>query len=95
MTLEQHLERWLCTQFGNEAGKQLFPAMKELYRLCAIRKPEFMGWTQVELDKKKYPGGKSRVADIGMTRHEAAERLEAFGRLKAIVDKCRLLIRPE
>ena len=94
-TIEQHLENWLCTQFGNEAGKQLFPAMKELYRLCAIRKPEFMGWTQVELDKKKYPGGKSRVADIGMTRHEAAERLEAFGRLKAIVDKCRLLIRPE
>ena len=95
MTLEQHLERWLCTQFGNEAGKQLFPAMKDFYRLCAIRKPEFMGWTQVELDKKKYPGGKSRVADIGMTRHEAAERLEAFGRLKAIVDKCRMLIRPE
>lgn len=95
MTLEQHLERWLCTQFGNEAGKQLFPAMKELYRLCAIRKPEFMGWTQVELDKKKYPGGKSRIADIGLTRQEAAERLEAFGRLKAIVDKCRILIRPE
>ena len=95
MTLEQHLERWLCTQFGNEAGKQLFPAMKDFYRLCAIRKPEFMGWTQVELDKKKYPGGKSRVADIGLTRQEAAERLEAFGRLKAIVDKCRLLIRPE
>ena len=95
VTIEQHLENWLCTQFGNEAGKQLFPAMKELYRLCAIRKPEFMGWTQVELDKKKYPGGKSRVADIGLTRQEAAERLEAFGRLKAIVDKCRLLIRPE
>lgn len=95
VTIEQHLENWLCTQFGEKAGKQLFPAMKELYRLCAIRKPEFMGWTQVELDKKKYPGGKSRVADIGMTRHEAAERLEAFGRLKAIVDKCRILIRPE
>ncbi len=95
VTIEQHLERWLCTQFGNEAGKQLFPAMKEFYRLCAIRKPEFMGWTQVELDKKKYPGGKSRVADIGLTRQEAAERLEAFGHLKAIVDKCRLLIRPE
>ena len=94
-TLELHLERWLCTQFGERAGKKLFPAMKEFYRLCAIRKPEFMGWTQVELDKKKYPGGKSRVADIGLTRYEAAERLEAFGHLKAIVDKCRLLIRPE
>lgn len=95
LTINQHLEHWLCTQFGGEAGKLLFPAMKEFYRLCGIRKPEFMGWTQVELDKKKYPNGKSRVADIGLTRHEAAERLEAFGRLKAIVDKCRLLVRPE
>ena len=94
-TLEQHLERWLCTQFGDKVGKALSPAMREFYRLCAIRKPEFMGWTQVELDKKKYSGGKSRVTDIGMTRQEAAERLEDFGRLKALVDKCRMLIRPE
>ena len=95
ITLEQHLEKWLCTQFGDEAGKKLFPAMKEFYRLCGIRKPEFMGWTQVELDKQKYPGGKSHVTDIGLTRQEAAERLESFGCLKAIVDKCRLLLRPE
>jgi hypothetical protein len=95
LTINQHLERWLCTQFGDEAGKKLAPAMREFYRLCAIRKPEFMGWTQVELDKKIYPGGKSRVTDIGLTRQEAAERLEAFGRLKAIVDKCRMLVRPE
>ena len=95
LTINQHLERWLCTQFGNETGKKLAPAMREFYRLSAIRKPEFMGWTQVELDKKIYPGGKSRVTDIGLTRQEAAERLEAFGRLKAIVDKCRMLVRPE
>ena len=95
ITLEQHLEKWLCTQFGDEAGKKLFPAMKEFYRLCGIRKPEFMGWTQVELDKQKYTGGKSHVTDIGLTRQEAAERLESFGCLKAIVDKCRLLLRPE
>ena len=94
-TINQHLERWLCTQFGDKVGKVLSPAMREFYRLCAIRKPEFMGWTQVELDKKKYSGGKSRVTDIGMTRQEAAERLEDFGRLKALVDKCRMLIRPE
>ena len=57
--LEQHLQRWLCTQFGAQIGNAVFPAMKEFYHLNAIRKPEFMGWTQVELDKKKYPGGKS------------------------------------
>ena len=93
--INQHLERWLCTQFGGEAGKLLFPAMKEYYRLCGIRRPEFMGWTQVELDKRKVPGGKSRVAEVSFTRHEASQRLEAFGRLKAVVDACRLLVRPE
>ena len=94
-TLEQHLEHWLCTQFGVEAGRRLSPIMHEFYRLNAIRKPEFMGWTQVELDKRRVPGGKSRVADIGMTRREAAERTEAFNRLEATIDNCRQLIRPE
>lgn len=63
-TICQHLEQWLCTQFGQEAGCRLAPAMQEYYRLCAIRKPEFMGWTQVELDKKVYPRGLSTVTDI-------------------------------
>lgn len=94
-TIKQHLANWLCTQFGEKAGKLLAPAMHEFYRLCGIRKPEFMGWTQVELDKKKYPGGKSRVSDIGITRQEAADRLESFGRLKAVVDQYRLQVRPE
>ena len=94
-SIDKHLENWLCTQFGTMVGKAIMPAMREWYHLNAIRRPEFMGWTQVELDKKKFPGGKSRVANIGLTRQEAAERLEAFGRLKAIVDKCRLLVRPE
>jgi hypothetical protein len=54
-----------------------------------------MGWTQVELDKRKVPGRKSQVADIGLTRREAAERLEAFERLKAVVNECRLMVRQE
>ena len=95
ITLEEHLGRWLCTQFGEEVGTQLLPVMQEYYHQNAIRKPEFMGWTQVELDKKKYPGGKSLVGQVGFTRQEAADRLETFGRMKAVVDKCRLLVRPE
>ena len=95
ITIEQHLQQWLVTQFGETVGRELFPAMKDYYRLCAVRKPEFMGWTQVELDKRKYPGGKSVVGQVGMTRGEAADLLEAFGRIKAVVDKCRLLVRPE
>ena len=52
--LVQPSENWLCREFGTEAGEKLLPAMLEFYRLCGIRKPEFMGWNQVELDKKKY-----------------------------------------
>jgi hypothetical protein len=73
ISIEQHLERWLCTQFGEKAGKQLAPAMKEFYRLCGIRKPEFMGWTQVELDKKLYPRGRSQVIDTEFTNEFGGE----------------------
>ena len=61
--LNKHLEDWLCREFGQEAGKKLLPAMLDYYRLTGIRKPEFMGWNQVELDKKVVPGGKSPVTD--------------------------------
>lgn len=62
-TLFDHLRHWLCREFGQQAGERLLPVMQEFYRLTAIRKPEFMGWTQVELDKKKYPRGWSEVQD--------------------------------
>ena len=78
ISLEEHLERWLCTQFGEEAGKKLFPAMKEFYRLCGIRKPEFMGWTQVELDKKLHPRGRSQVIDTEFSLTEFGNELERY-----------------
>ena len=62
-TLFDHLRHWLCREFGQPAGERLLPVIQEFYRLTAIRKPEFMGWTQVELDKKKYPRGWSEVQD--------------------------------
>ena len=92
-TLEQHLQLWLCTQFGAQVGKAIFPAMKEFYRLNAIRKPEFMGWTQVELDKKKYPGGKSVPDYTAFSLQEGYERMEAFARMEAVVDTWRPLVR--
>ena len=95
MTLEQHLERWLCRQFGKEAGERLFPAMHEFYRLCGIRRPEFMGWTQVELDKKKYHRGLSTVTDVPLTVEEAKARIADFERIKATVGECRQQIRQE
>ena len=95
ISINQHLEQWLCTQFGGEVGHRLAPAMQEYYRLCSIRKPEFMGWTQVELDKKVYPRGLSSVSEIPMTLQEAKTRLDDFEQIKAVVASCRPLIRPQ
>ena len=85
-TVAAHLHRWLATQFGKPVADGIAPAMHELYRLNAIRKPEFMGWTQVELDKKKYPGGKSAPTVTQFTLQEACQRLADFGRIEATVD---------
>ena len=94
-TLTKHLESWLCRQFGQEAGKRLLPVMHEFYRLCGERRPEFMGYTQVELDKKNYPCGLSAVGDIPLSAIEAAQRLSAFQHLKAEIMAIRMLVRSE
>jgi len=93
VTIEQHLERWLCTQFGSLVGTAIAPAMREFYRLNAIRKPEFMGWTQVELDKKKYPGGKSQPKWTEFTLKTAYQRMNDFARIEATVDVYASLVR--
>ena len=94
-TLGEHLNTWLCRQFGTEAGTRLRPAMHDFYRLCGERRPEFMGFTQVELDKTKYHRGLSRVGDVAFTRSEAAERMSAFSRIKANIIEAQAYIRPE
>jgi hypothetical protein len=99
LTINQHLERWLCTQFGEKAGKQLAPVMREFYRLCAIRKPEFMGWTQVELDKKIYPRGRSQVVDTEFSESEFGNELNrylaAYSNISYQVSEASRWIRPE
>ncbi len=92
LTVANHLKRWLVSQFGGQVGEAIFPAMCELYRLNAIRRPEFMGWTQVELDKKRYPGGKSVPGSTQFTLTEGYRRMEAFARIEATVDTWRPLV---
>lgn len=94
-TLTSHLQQWLCRQFGEQAGKRLFPVMHDFYRLCGERRPEFMGWTQVELDKKKYPRGLSPVDSVGLNERQAADRLAAFQRMKADIARCKAYVRQE
>ena len=85
-TLRDHLERWLATQFGPFVAKGIAPAMTDLYRLNVIRKPEFMGWTQVELDKKRYPGGKSLPSATEFTLAEAYQRMADFAHIETTVE---------
>jgi hypothetical protein len=93
VTIEEHLEHWLMTQFGGMVGKAIAPAMREFYRLNSIRRPEFMGWTQVELDKKKYPGGKSLPSSTEFTLTEAYRRMADFAKIEAVVDVYAQLVR--
>ena len=99
-TINRHLERWLCTQFGNEAGHKLAPAMQEFYRLCVIRKPEFMGWTQVEMaDRKAYPRGRSQVIDTEFSLTEFGNEvwhyLSDYAHICLEVEQAEKLVRPE
>lgn len=77
-TLRNHLLAWLTQQFGQQTAKAIMPAMERFYQLCGIRRPEFMGWTQVELDKKKVPGGKSLPADTEFSETEFGGELERY-----------------
>ena len=98
-TLNEHQEKWLCREFGEQAGKKLFPAMHEFYRLCGIRKPEHMGWTQVELDKKRYPRGRSQVIDTEFSLTEFGGELdrymESYEAVKKTVKEVEAMIAPE
>lgn len=62
-----HYHAWLRRQFGTAAGDRLFPTMLKFYQLTAMRHPEFMGWSQVELDKSRYDRGLSQVRNTELT----------------------------
>ena len=94
-----HLADWLVQQFGTECGHKLLPVMKKFYELTAVRRPEFMGWSQVELDKKKYDRGLSPAADTEFNPlafgNELERYLGEFEELRQRVDAIGRLIRPE
>lgn len=98
-TLTTHLHSWLAQQFGEEAAVPLTEAMSEFYRLCGIRRPEFMGWNQVELSKERYARGWSPVQDTEFSADEFGNELERYlndyEALKRQVDAAERLVRPE
>lgn len=98
-TLQDHLKGWLMQQFGESAGQRLLPVMTEFYHLTAIRRPEFMGWSQVELDKQKYRKGLSPSGDTEFNPDAFGNELERYlndyRRIGEQVKEIRNEIRPE
>ena len=93
-TLNSHYQSWLCREFGQEVGKRLFPVMHEFYRLCDMRRPEFMGWNQVEVDKKLYDRGLSQVRNSDWTQEQCDWFEGRFAALDAQVEEIGKVVRP-
>ena len=94
-TLNDHYQAWLCREFSQEVGKRLFPVMHEFYRLCGMRRPEFMGWNQVEVDKKLYDRGFSQVRNSDWTQEQCDWFEGRFAALDAKVEEIGQSLRPE
>ena len=77
-TINDHYKAWLCRQFGKEVGEKLFPVMHEFYRLCGERRPEFMGWSQVEVSKTTYDRGLSQVRNTSFSTSEFGNELDRY-----------------
>lgn len=97
--LGAHLEKWLCTNFGDAAGKKLYPVMRKFYHLSGIRRPEFMGWNQVELNKQTFNRGLSPVSNTQFSftefGNEADRYMEDYLALANAVEEIESEISPE
>ena len=71
------LKKYLQRDFG-QIGKEIYPALRDYYYLTAVRKPEFMGWNQVELDKKKYNRGMSPVQPPQFSFSEFSDEADRY-----------------
>lgn len=94
-----HLKQWISSQFGSDVAEKIYPAMRDFFRLTCVRKPEHMGWNQVELDKKIYERGISPVknSDFSQTAfgNELERYLTDYQMIEKIVLEAAREIRPE
>lgn len=97
-TLRSHYKAWLTRQFGEKAAELIFPVMHDFYRLCGQRRPEFMGWSQVEKDRNLYERRLTPVRNTELNPMEFGNELqryvEEFDRASYAVDYATKLIDP-
>ena len=97
-TLRSHYKEWLTRQFGKEAAEIIFPVMHDFYRLCGERRPEFMGWSQVEKDRNLYERRLTPVRNTELNPKEFGDELmryvEEFDRASYVVDYATKFVDP-
>ncbi|MDE5997862.1 MAG: glycosyl hydrolase 115 family protein, partial [Muribaculaceae bacterium] len=97
-SIRRHYKSWLERSFGKEAAELIFPVMHDFYRLCGQRKPEFMGWSQVEKDRNLYERRLSPVRSTELNQNEFGDELNRyvseFDRASYVVDYATKLIDP-
>lgn len=97
-TVTSHLYNWLSREYGEKAADILFGPMQEFYRLCAIRKPEFMGWSQCEVANTELYGslGLSPVKDTEFSftefGNEAQRYIDSYRAVAKAADEAAQLI---
>lgn len=97
-SLRNHYKAWLTRQFGKEVAELIFPVMHDFYRLCGERRPEFMGWSQVEKDRNLY---ERRLTPVHSTEfnpkefgNELQRYVDEFDRASFIVDYATKFVDP-
>ena len=97
-SLRSHYKEWLTRQFGAQAAELIFPVMHDFYRLCGERRPEFMGWSQVEKDRNLY---ERRLTPVGSTEfnpnefgNELQRYVDEFDRASYVVDYATRFVDP-
>ncbi|MDE6695260.1 MAG: glycosyl hydrolase 115 family protein [Muribaculaceae bacterium] len=97
-SLKNHYKAWLVRQFGEEVAELIFPVMHEFYRLCGERRPEFMGWSQVEKDRNLYERRLTPVRSTEFNPNEFGNELQRyvseFERISYVVDYATKLVDP-
>ncbi|MDE6786194.1 MAG: glycosyl hydrolase 115 family protein [Muribaculaceae bacterium] len=97
-SLRNHYKAWLTRQFGKEVAEVIFPVMHDFYRLCGERRPEFMGWSQVEKDRNLYERRLTPVRSTEFNPKEFGNELQRyvdeFDRASFVVDYATKFVDP-
>ncbi len=97
-SLRNHYKAWLTRQFGEQAAELIYPVMQDFYRLCGQRRPEFMGWSQVEKDRNLYERRLTPVKSTEFNPKEFGNELqryvEEFDRASYVVDYATKFVDP-